>query len=325
MNHTLTRRLVLASAAICLALPAMAQDNWPSQPLRVFVGFPAGSSPDVLARIVTDALAERLGQPVVIENRPGAGGVIGVQQMLVSAGDGHTFGTTINGPMTTAQRMMDNTGYNVAEDILPVTLLATSPLVLAVASESGIEDLEGFIAAAGAEPEALAYGSVGQGSGAHLTSELFAAEAGLSMLHVPFTSYAEVTTSILGGEIDTGFMAPSAALPFVEAGTMRILGITSSEPFGQAPEIPLIAGNAGLPDDFRAELWNAFIAPAGTAPEIIARLNAEIVDILGDAGVQEQMLGMGWQVAPGTPEDLAERIVVDTQMWGAVIDRVEAQ
>ena len=325
MNHSIAWRLLLASAACSLALPASAQDNWPSQPLRVFVGFPAGSSPDVLARIVTEALSERLGQPVVIENRPGAGGVIGIQQMLASAGNDHVFGTTINGPMTTAQRMMGDTGYEVAVDIEPVTLLATSPLVLAVASASGIDDLEAFIAAAGAEPEALTYGSVGQGSGAHLTAELFAAEAGVSMLHIPFTSYAEVTTSIIGGEIDAGFMAPSAAMSFVEAGTMNVLGITSSEPFGQAPDVPLIAGSAGMPDDFRAELWNGFIAPAGTDAAIIARLNAEITDILNDEGVQAQMLGMGWQVAPGSPEAMAERIAADTQMWGAVIDRVEAQ
>jgi tripartite-type tricarboxylate transporter receptor subunit TctC len=325
MNTSITCRLALAGAFFSIVLPATAQADWPSQPLRVFVGFPAGSSPDVLARIVTEALSERLGQPVVIENRPGAGGVIGIQQMLVSAGDGHTFGTTINGPMTTAQRMMDDTGFNVAEDIAPVTLLATSPLVLAVASVSGIEDLESFIAAAGAEVDALTYGSVGQGSGAHLTAELFAAEAGVSMLHIPFTSYAEVTTSIIGGEIDAGFMAPSAAMSFVEAGTMNVLGITSSEPFGQAPDVPLIAGNAGLSDDFRAELWNGFIAPAGTDEAIIARLNAEITEILSDPEVQERMLGMGWQVAPGTADDMADRIAADTEMWGAVIDRIGAQ
>lgn len=325
MNRSITRTLALGAALASLALPAAAQQGWPSAPLRVFVGFPAGSSPDVLARIVTDALAERLGQPIVIENRPGAGGVIGIQQMLAAAGDGHTFGTTINGPMTTAQRMMDATGFDVATDIVPVTLMATSPLVLAVATDSGITDLAGFITAAGAAPEALAYGSVGQGSGAHLTAELFSAEAGVSMLHVPFASFAEVTTSILGGEIDAGFMAPSAAMSFAEAGTLRTLGITSVEPFGQVPDVPPIAGNAGLPADFRAELWNAFIAPAGTDPAIVERLNTEIVAILSDPAVAERMLGMGWQVAPGTPEALAERIVQDTAMWGGVIDRINAR
>lgn len=321
----MTRRIALACAAAFAAVPAMGQDAWPTAPVRVFVGFPAGSSPDTLARIVTDQLAQRLGQPIVIENKPGAGGVIGVQQMLVSAGDGHTFGTTINGPLTTAQRMMDSTGFNVEDDIMPVTLIATSPLVLAVSASSDIVDLDAFIAAAGEEAEAIAYGSVGQGSGAHLTAELFAAEAGVSMLHVPFTSYAEVTTSILGGEIDAGFMAPSAALPFVKAGTMRLLGITSAEPFAQTPDVPVLAGNAGLPEDFRAELWNAFIAPSGTDAAVIERLNAAIGEILADPAVQEQLLAIGWQAAPGSPDELRERIIADTAMWGEVIDRVEAQ
>lgn len=325
MTPRLTRRAALITAAALTAFPAVAQEAWPTSPLRVFVGFPAGSSPDTLARIVTDQLATRLGQPVVIENRPGAGGVIGVQQMLVSAGDGHTFGTTINGPLTTAQRMMDSTGYDVANDIAPVTLIATSPLVLAVPTEGGIDSLQAFIDAAKTEPEAIAYGSVGQGSGAHLTAELFAAEAGVSMLHVPFTSYAEVTTSILGGEIDGGFMAPSAAMPFVEAGTMRMLGVTSAAPFAQAPDVPVLAGNAGLSADFRAELWNAFIAPAGTDAAVIDRLNSEIGAILADPAVQEQLLAIGWQAAPGSPEDLGNRITEDTAMWGAVIDRVQAQ
>ncbi len=314
----------LLACAVAAAVPANAQDAWPSGPVHFFVGFPAGSSPDVLARIITEPLAQRLGQPVVVENKPGAGGVIGVQQMLAAAGDGHTFGTTINGPLTTAQRLMEDTGFDVAADIEPVTLIATSPLVLAVSTKSGIDDLQAFVEAAGAEPEALAYGSVGQGSGAHLTAELFANEAGVSMLHIPFTSYAEVTTSIIGGEIDAGFMAPSAALPHVEAGNMRMLGITSAEPFAQAPDVPVIAGQAGLPDDFRAELWNAFIAPAGTEPEVIDRLNGEINDILADPEVQEKLLAIGWQAAPGSPADLEERIAADTEMWGAVIDQVQA-
>ena len=324
MTIHLTRRAVLACALALAPLPAAAQEAWPTQPVHVFVGFPAGSSPDTLARIITEPLAERLGQPVVVENKPGAGGVIGVQQMLASAGDGHTFGTTINGPLTTAGRLMDDTGFDVEADIAPVTLIATSPLVLAVSADSGITDLQGFIDAAGAETEALSYGSVGQGSGAHLTAELFADEAGVSMLHVPFTSYAEVTTSILGGEIDAGFMAPSAALPHVEAGTMRMLGITSAEPFPQAPDVPVMAGQAGLPEDFRAELWNAFIAPEGTDPAVIERLNTEINEILADPEVGEKLLAIGWQAAPGTPQDLEERIAADTAMWGAVIDQVEA-
>ena len=324
-THIISRAVFGCALAFAVA-PALAQDTWPSGPLHVYVGFPAGSSPDTLARIITEPLAERLGQPVVIENRPGAGGVIGIQQMLANAGDdGLTFGTTINGPLTTASRMMGDTGFDVDSDIEPVTLIATSPLVLAVSTASEIEDLTGFVEAAGAEPEAIAYGSVGQGSGAHLTAELFADEAGVDMLHVPFTSYAEVTTSIMGGEIDAGFMAPSAAMPHVEGGSLRMIGITSVEPFAQAPDVPPIAGQAGLPADFRAELWNGFIAPAGTDPAVLDRLTTEINEILGEPSVQEQLLAIGWQAAPGTAQEMEERIAADTEMWGGVIDRIEAQ
>lgn len=318
----MTMRPAYIAVALTLALTggAVAAD-WPTGPVHVYVGFPAGSSPDLLARIVTEPLAERLGQPVVIENKPGAGGVIGVQQMLASSKDGHSFGTTINGPLTTSPRLVPDIGYDVARDIVPVAMIATSPLVLAVGKD-GPADLEAFVSSAKAEPEALSYGSVGQGSGAHLTAELFADRAGVQMLHVPFASYAEVTTAIMGGEVDSGFMAPSAAMAHVEAGTMKMLGVTSAQPFSQTPDVPVMAGHAGLPDDFRAELWNAFIAPAGTDPEIVARLNGEIDNILADPEVQSKLLDMGWIAAPGTPEDLARRIAEDTTVWGSVLDRI---
>jgi tripartite-type tricarboxylate transporter receptor subunit TctC len=323
---TITRRAAfMGAAALTLCKPAFAQTAWPTKPLRTFVGFPAGSSPDLLARIVTDPLATALGQPIVIENKPGAGGVIGIQQMLNAKDKDYTFGTTINGPMTTAPRLMPNLGYDVATDIMPIVLVATSPLVLVVAEDFPANDLAGFIAAAGKEPEALSYGSVGKGSGAHLTAELFSDRAGVEMLHVPFTSYAQVTTAIIGHEIDAGFMAPSAAMQYVKAGTLKILGITSQKPFSQAPGVPVMAGQAGLPADFRAELWNAFIAPTGTDPAIIKTLNTDINTILADGAVQKRLEDMGWQAAGGTPEDLQQRIAQDTKIWGAVLDRIDAK
>ncbi len=315
-------------AAAVLALAAMtgtapAQD-WPNDALHVYVGFPAGSSPDTIARLIADPLAEALGQPVVVDNKPGAGGVIGVQQMLVHKDDGLSFGVTINGPLTTAPRMIDDLGYDPATDIAPVNLIATSPLVLAVAASFPADSIAEFIDMAKADPGAITYGSVGHGSGAHLTAELFSMDAGIEMLHVPFSSYAEVTTSIMGGEIDCGFMAVSAALPHVMAGKMKMLGITSLQPFPQVPDVPVIAGQAGMPADFRAELWDAFIAPAGTDPAVIAKLNTEIDRIIQTKAVKDKLLAMGWKVTPGTPQDLADRIVADTRVWGRVLDRIDA-
>lgn len=325
MTINLICSVALGLGLASTAIPAAAQDLWPTGPVHVYVGFPAGSSPDTLARIITAPLAERLGQPVIVENRPGEGGMIGIRQMLAAASDGHAFGVTTNGPLTTGPRLAGDTGFDVGADIVPVTLIATSPLVLAVSAASGITEVAGFIEAAGAGPKALAYGSVGQGSGAQLTAELFAVAVGVAMRHVPFTSYAEVTTAIMGREIDAGFMAPSAALPYADAGSLRLLGITSLEPVPLVPDVPVLAGQAGLPEDFRAELWNAFIAPAGSAPSVVARLNTEITEILSDPAVQEQLLAIGWIPAPGTPADLAERITADAEMWGAVIDLIQAQ
>ena len=323
MIHRQNRRAPAIAAFItgCVLSSAVMAQEWPTGPVHLFVGFPAGSSPDTIARLVAEPLSEALGQPVVVENRPGAGGVIGVQQML--AGGDDSFGVTINGPLTTAPRLIADLGYDPQTDIAPVGLIATSPLVLAVGADFPADDLASFIEAAGAEPEAISYGSVGDGSGAHLTAELFADAAGVQLFHIPFQSYAEVTTSILGGEIDGGFMAPSAALPQVEAGSMKMLGVTSAEPFAQVPDVPVIAGTAGMPGDFRAELWNAFIAPAGTDPAVIERLNSELNQILSDAELREKLLAIGWQAQPGTPQDLAQRITDDTVLWGGVIDTVQ--
>lgn len=325
MKLACRRSLALAAVlgGALVSSTALAQD-WPSAPLHVFVGFPAGSSPDTIARLIAEPLAEALGQPVIVENRPGAGGVIGVQQMLARGANDYSFGININGPMTTAPRLIPDLGYDPATDIAPIGLIATSPLVLAVASDFPAQDVAAFIDAARAEPEGISYGSVGNGSGAHLTAELFAAAAGAELFHIPFQSYAEVTTSILGGDVDSGFMAPSAALSHVEAGTIRMLGITSRAPFPQVPDVPVLAGQAGLPDDFHAELWNAFIAPAGTDPAVIERLNTELNQILETAEVRDRLLAMGWQAQPGSADDLAQRISADTAMWGAVIDSTGA-
>lgn len=319
------RLTAVAALALAAAASPLAAQDWPNGPLHLYVGFPAGSSPDTIARLIAEPLAGALGQPIVVENKPGAGGVIGVQQMLANKDDGLSFGVTINGPLTTSQRLIKDLGYDTATDIAPVALIATTPLVLAVPAEFPAQTVSEFVEAAKAAPGEISYGSVGHGSGAHLTAELFASDAGIELLHIPFQSYAEVTTSIIGGEIDAGFMAPSAAMGHVEAGKMRMLGVTSTEPFAQVPDVPVMAGQAGLPDDFRAELWNAFIAPAGTDPAVIERLNTEINTILKDEALQGKLLAIGWQVQGGTPQVLADRITSDTALWGKVIDKVGTQ
>ncbi|WP_435169294.1 Bug family tripartite tricarboxylate transporter substrate binding protein [Falsirhodobacter sp. 1013] len=319
------RTLSLVAAAAALLGGATQAQDWPTEPLRLFVGFPAGSSPDSIARLIAEPLSQALGQPVVVENKPGAGGVIGVQQMLERGRTGHSFGVTINGPLTTSQRLLPDLAYDTATDVVPVALIATSPLALTVAADFPANDVAGFIARAKETPDSVSYGSVGPGSGAHLTTELFADAAGIKLYHIPFQSYAQVATSVLAGDVDSGFMAPSAALPFVDSGQLKMLGITSPDPFPQAPDVPVLAGQAGLPGDFQAELWNAFIAPAGTDPAVVERLNAEINTILKEEGMRQKLLAMGWNATPGAPDALADRIASDTTLWSHALDLVEAQ
>lgn len=309
----------LAMAA-AFATGAAAQDNWPSEPIHFIVGYPAGSSPDTMGRLVAEGLEERLGQPVVIENKPGAGGAIGVQQML--QGDpAYTFAITTNGPMTTSPKLIPDLAYDVQEDLKPVALIGTSPLILTLNSEAEPDNLEEFIAWSKENPGDITYGSIGQGSGSHLTTELFADAAGLDMLHIPFASFSEVTNSILGQEINAAFMAPSGALAQFKAGNLKILGISSAEPSPLAPDVPPIAGHAGMPDDFRAELWIAAVASADAPQEVVDKLNSEIDAVLNSQEAIDKMLAIGWQAQGGTQQDLADRIEKDTGVWGDVLEK----
>jgi tripartite-type tricarboxylate transporter receptor subunit TctC len=299
---------------------AIAQDDWPTKPLHFVVGYPAGSSPDTIGRLVAEPLADILGQPVVIDNKPGAGGAIGVQQMLTDDA-AYSFAITTNGPMTTSPRLIPNLTYDVDENIAPIILVGTSPLILTLNSEAEPDTLDAFVAWAKENPGEITYGSIGQGSGSHLTAELFAATAGVEMLHIPYQSFPEVTNAILGQEINTAFMAPSGALAQFQAGNLKILGITAAEPSPLAPDVPTIAGTAGMPEDFRAELWIGVVGNADAPPEVIARLNAEIAKIIETDAVREKMLSIGWRAEGGSPQVLADRIVQDTGVWGAVLEK----
>ncbi len=319
-RRTLLGGVAALAAGLGLATGAVAQDAWPSKPIHFVVGYPAGSSPDTMGRIVAEGIEKALGQPVVIENKPGAGGAIGVQQMLQGEPD-YTFSVTTNGPMTTSARLIPDLAYDVQENIKPVALVGTSPLILTLNSEAEANSLEEFIAWAKENPGEITYGSIGQGSGSHLTTELFAATAGLEMLHIPFASFSEVTNSILGQEINAAFMAPSGALAQFKAGNLKILGISSMEPTPLAPDVPVIAGEAGMPEDFRAELWIAVVANSEASDEVVARLNEEIGKVLASDEAKQKMLEIGWQAQGGDTQLLADRIVKDTDVWGAVLEK----
>lgn len=294
-----------------------AEGDWPTQTVRIVVGYPAGTSPDMAARIVAEPLAQMLGKPVIIENRPGAGGNIGVQA-VIAANDGHTFGFTTNGPLTTSRALLAKVPFDVAKDVQPISLVASSPLILILNTDAPPKTLKEFMVWGKEQKGGITYGSIGQGSGSHLTMELFTNRAAVPSVHVPFQGFPQVTNAILGQQINAAFMAPSGALAQAKAGKVRVLGISSAERSPLAPDVPTIAEAAGMPG-FQAELWIAAFGGQNMPPKTVARLTQDISTILQRPDVRDKLLQQGWKALGTHGDDLAKRIQTDTVLWGQVI------
>nr|WP_315597607.1 tripartite tricarboxylate transporter substrate binding protein [uncultured Cupriavidus sp.] len=312
--------LIASTAAV--ALPALG-DSWPSKPIRMIVPFPAGSSPDLIARIVTEKLAAVLGQPIVVENRPGAGGNIGTGMVAKAAPDGYTLLFTINGPLVTAPSLYRNLSYDPMKQLAPVTLVATSPNVLVVDARLPVHDLREFVALAKAKPGDLNYGSVGNGSAAHLAMEQLKAMAGIDLQHVPYPGFPQITTAIVGGQVQAGFMVPAIAMPMVAAGKLRLLAVTSTGRTAVLPSVPTVA-ESGYPG-FEAISWQAILAPAGTPAPIVDRLYRELVKIIGSADVRDKMRAQYFVPAGTAPASLRQTMVSEKARWDKVIRAANVQ
>ena len=313
------RALAPLAFAFCLHATSQAADApaWPDRPLHLVVGYPPGTSPDTVARLVADPLARALGQPVVVDNKPGASGTIGVNA-VVRAADAYTFGITTNGPLTTARQLVDNLPYDAIKDVQPLSLAATSALVLVCDPAVPARNLKDFIAWAKTQKDGVTYGSIGQGSGSHLTMVLFATKAGVRMVHVPYQGFPQVMNAILGHQVQCGFMAPSGALEQSKAGKVRLLAVSSPERSAQLPNVPTVAEAGGI-GKFQADLWIAAFGPARLPAAVATRLSREINAALNLPDVREKLLQQGWQAVAAGPEALERRIAEDTQVWGDVI------
>lgn len=313
------RRLFLhttAVAAATLALPSFAQ-AWPSRPIKLVVPFPPGSSPDIIARLLAEPLGQTLGQTVVIDNKPGAGGNIGTGAVAKADPDGYTFLFTIQGPLVTAPLLSSNLGYDPQKDLVPVTLVATSPNVLVVDPKLGANTLADFVRIAKEKGGQLNYGSVGNGSAAHLAMELFKARAGLDIVHVPYQGFPQVVNAILAGQVQAGFMVPGIAMGQVRAGKLKALGVTTLGRSGSLPDLPSFVeqGFAG----FEAISWQAVLAPAGTPKPIIERVSRELIRIIKSDDVRGKILGQYFSAAGTAPEALAGLMKSERERWAKVI------
>lgn len=288
---------------------------WPQQPLKLVVGFPAGSSPDITARTLAEPLAQFLGQPVVVENKPGAGGNIAAAA-VAHATDGHTLGLMINGNLTIAKILNPKTPYDPLKDLAPVSLLATAPLVL-VAPASQPDEGAAFLSAAKRAGNVWNYGTPGVGTLAHLGMELLKARTGLTAVHVPYPGNPQVITGLLSGHVHMALLPPGLAMPQVRAGKLRAIGITAPGRSSLVPDVPSLAA-AGL-KDLQLEIWNAVAAPS-VMPllhrQAVARALAEIVR---RPDMRQKLFHQGWQVVGTAPEGLARRVEADTAEMAALI------
>jgi tripartite-type tricarboxylate transporter receptor subunit TctC len=315
------RRQVLATGAALAAasvLPtALAQPAWPSRPLKIVVGFPGGSSPDLMARTLSEPLQGLLGQPVVVENRPGAGGNLGAAA-VARADDDHTIGLMINGNMTIAKILNPAVTYDPLKDLTPVSLIAVAPLLLAGAPGTPA-DPRAFLEAARRNGDKWNYGTPGIGTVAHLGMELLNSSAGLAAVHVPYPGNPQVITGMMGGQIQMALLPPGLAMAQVKAGKLHAIGVTSAGRSAVVPEVPSLA-EAGV-KDFQLEIWNAVAAPNSLPKAHVAKLSRLLSEIVRRPEVREKILNQGWTVAGTSPEGLARRIKADTAAMAEVIQR----
>ncbi len=317
------RRDTLLHLAGLLAAPLpglAATEAWPQRPLKLIVPFPPGSSPDLIGRALADGLRPQLGQAMVVENKPGAGGLIGTGLAAHAAPDGYTWLLTIQGPLTTADLLSRKPGYDARKDLTPVSLIASSPNVLLVSPSLGVSTLPAFLEWLRAQRVGPNYGSVGPGSASHLAMEDLAARAGVSLNHVPYAGFPQVLQALLAGEIQAAFMVPGMALGAWKAGRVRALGLSGSVRNTSWPEMPTLA-EQGL-KDFEALSWQGLLAPAGTPAPLVERMAALVSALVRGPAFRERLLAQHFNAIGSAPEGLRRQMQEDRERWGRVIQRL---
>jgi tripartite-type tricarboxylate transporter receptor subunit TctC len=318
----LTRRraLTLAAALACAAAaPAHAQDAaWPNKPIRVIVPFPAGSFTDMVARVVSDTLARSLGQPVVVENKAGANGVIGVSEAARAAPDGYTLLVTNSSSITINPQLYRKITYKTT-DLAPVTMLLEAPFILVTnpqwAQKNNIATVNDLVQFARSNPGALSYGTPGAGNIGHLSYAMLSNRTKVSTTHVPYKSTAQAQLATIGGELNSMFDVMTA-VPHIQAGKLKALAVTAPQRLAQLPDVPTMA-QAGVPD-FNIAFWIGLLAPAGTPPEIVAKVNAAAQGLLADPKAKAALSAQG-ELTMRDPAAFAQRIAAEVPAWGTVI------
>jgi tripartite-type tricarboxylate transporter receptor subunit TctC len=310
---------LIPCAWIALSCLAASAQEWPARPVRIVVPFGAGSSPDILARVVNDKLAGRLGKAVIVENKPGAGGNSGTDLVAKAAPDGHTFLLSVNAPLVYNTVLYKNLPYDPFRDLVPVSLAATTPNVCAVSNSMGVDSVKGWLEALGRNPGKYNFASTGSGSIAHLGVELIKARTNSFAVHIPYASSGQAVTAIIAGDVHFACLPPVAIMPQAKAGRLKALAVTSAERFDLLPELPTLR-ESGIPD-IQAVPWFAYMAPKDTPPEIVQRMSREIAAVLQDPETRQRLQTAYFSPVGSTPQDLAKFMNEELARWKPVIER----
>ena len=303
---------VLAAACAVFSAEANAQ-AFPSRPVRIVVPYPAGGTTDLMARALQEPMQKTLGQPVIVDNKPGAAGAIGAREVAKSPPDGYTMLFSNNGPSSTTPLLVKDAGYDGLKDFAPVSLVSTAPLFVVVNAAVPANDLKSFIDYARTQPNGLEYASAGIGSLGHLASELFARMAGIRMIHVPYKGQAPTSNAVMTGEVKVLITTSSSVMNgYITAGKLKLLGVSTPEPSALAPGAPVVA--SVLPG-FKVEIWFGLLAPAGTPADVVARLNDAVAKAIALPDLQQRFVNFGVIAASSSPRRLHDLIAEEVPRW----------
>ncbi|WP_241672963.1 Bug family tripartite tricarboxylate transporter substrate binding protein [Lacisediminimonas profundi] len=309
-------RLAVTFGLLLSAAPVLAQE-WPSRPIHMIVPFGPGSTPDLLARTLAEKLTSRLGKPIIVENKSGAGGNVGTGLVAKAAPDGYTIGVTISGPLAANTILYKNLSYQPQRDIAPVSIAATQPSVLVVPSRLNIRTAAELLAALRANPGKFNYSSMGSGSISHLAVEALAAQSATELVHVPYASSGQAVTALLAGDTQLAVLPAAAVMAQVKAGKLNALAVATARRSAVVPELPTLS-EAGI-RDVQADAWMGVIAPAKTPAAILSRLQNEVIGIMRAEDVRQKLQALWMEPVGSTPAEFSATVQADLERWRPII------
>jgi tripartite-type tricarboxylate transporter receptor subunit TctC len=319
--HSTARRHALAALLACTVTPftpaVMAQNDFPSKPIKIVIGFPAGGSVDQVGRVVGDALGQRLKGVVVIDNQGGAAGAIAAQRLVTSPADGYTLLVGSSNELAATKQVNPAQRYDAAKDMTPIGLIATAPVVLVAGPKAGVKTLAEMIDAAKRQPGKFSYGSSGVGSTLHFAGELLKQRAGIFMTHIPYRGVAPLTADLAGGTLDLAVVSPTGALPFIQSGRITPLAVSSAKRLAALPDVPAMGENPLL-KGYELVGWFALMAPRNLPPEVTQRLATALQETLQDPAVRKKLIDSGMEVATGR-EDLGKLIADESAKFAKLV------